>query len=267
MISRLQASAISTLNEVSKGRAVLGIGPGDSSVRRIGMSPAKTKELQSSIESIRRICRGESISFEDGESVSMRWAEGEVPIFVSATGEKMLELAGRVGDGVIINVGTSKEALSDAIQHVRRGLSARHTNKFTIADLSFINIAENRNDAIQTAKPYVVWYWKNASRLFKINGIETEIFRENLASVERAYVEHDHIHTENWTSALSRSNFITDEMVRKFAIAGTPEDCVKQLKLKANAGVDLFIARHTGDQKEWEEFLSTYSENVVPIFL
>ncbi len=259
------ACAISTLDEISNGRAVLGIGPGDSSVRRIGRSPATVSQLENSVSNIRRICSGEELEFQNGERVSMRWSRRNVPIYVSATGPRMLELAGRVGDGAIVNVGTGDAAMEKAVSNVRRGLEKRsRLGEFRIADLSFMSLSEDRHAAIEAARPYVVWYWKNARHLFQENNVDTKDLER--IDVESKYVEHDHIHTDNWSSASIRSKFITDEMVEKFTIAGTPEDCVKRLKDKARVGVDLFIARHTGEEDEWRSFLRMYCESVVPEF-
>ena len=257
--------AVCTLNEISNGRAILGIGPGDSSVRRIGRSPATVSKLEANVLELRKICGGEPLSYPNGETIAMRWASGKVPIYISATGKRMLELAGRIGDGVIINVGTSEASLRDAVQQVEHGLSARNqSSSFTVADLSFVSIAESRHEAMNAARPYVVWYWKNAPRLFELAGIQTGSFARELERATESYVEHDHIHNSDWPEALSRSSFVTDEMVKRFTISGTPEDCVRMLKEKERLGVQLFIARHTGNEREWQEFLASYCQDVVP---
>lgn len=259
------ACAISTLDEISGGRAVLGIGPGDSSVRRIGRSPSTVSQLETSVSNIRRICKGEELEFPNGEKVSMRWSKRSIPIYVSATGPRMLELAGRVGDGTIVNVGTAEATMRKAISNVKSGLEKRReSSEFRIADLSFVSLSEDRHAAIESARPYVVWYWKNARHLFQENNIETRDLER--FDVESKYVEHDHIHTDNWSSASDRSKFITDEMVEKFTIAGTPEDCLRKLKDKERSGVDVFIARHTSDENEWRNFLEMYCNSVVPGF-
>ena len=257
------ACAIATLNEVSGGRAILGIGPGDSSVRRIGQKPASVETLGKSIKTIRKICAGEAVEFPNGEQVSMRWSSDQLTVFVSATGKKMLKLAGELGDGAIVNVGSSPQAMEDAIETLRHGAGERFRN-FNVADLTFINIAENRRDALEAARPYVIWYWRNAPRLFELNGLSPEKLKAEFEAFERDYVAHDHIHSEDISSALAESSFISDEMVRKFAIAGTPEDCIRMIKEKERLGVKSFIARHTGNEREWEIFLRTYCEQVVP---
>jgi 5,10-methylenetetrahydromethanopterin reductase len=259
------ASAISTIDEISNGRAILGIGPGDSSVRRIGGHPASVSQLESVISKIRSSIRGEEFLSADGERVSMRWSKRDIPIFISATGPRMLELGGRIGDGVIVNVGTGEKATHKALSAVKKGEADRQDGRrCQIADLSFINISEDRKAAVESARPYVVWYLKNARHLFQENGLQ--LGAELGADVEAKYVEHDHIHTIDWNSASDRSKFIPDDMVNNFAIAGTAEDCVRKIREKERLGVEVFIARHTGDEREWENFLKIYLEHVVPEF-
>jgi 5,10-methylenetetrahydromethanopterin reductase len=265
----ITANSISTLNEISSGRAILGIGVGDSSVRRIGAIPSSVAKLECAVKDLITLCKGEPKSFPQGMTERMRWVSGRVPIFVSATGKRMLKVAARIADGVIINVGTAEQGVKDAIELVRAEVFKRpreEIDRFRISNLSFINVAENRKEAIKAARPYVIWYWDNARRLFEINGVPSEALERNLRASKSSFAEQDHIHSDNWSSSLSLSSFITDEMIEKFTIAGTPEDCVKRLREIERSGVQLFIARHTGDEKEWNFFLKEYCENILPEF-
>jgi 5,10-methylenetetrahydromethanopterin reductase len=261
----VSACAINTLNEISNGRALFGLGTGDSSVRRIGVPPMSTSKLTSYVKTLRDLCDGKAILLPNGENVSMRWSHRKVSIYLAATGEKMLELAGKIGDGVIINVGTGDAALKQALENLRNGQNSRTLSRDpVISDLSFVCLAENRNDAIRAAKPYVLWYYRNARRLFEINSISLARLDSEFEQIDQKYVAQDHIHTDDWTAALSESSSISDEMVDKFVIAGTPEDCVRKLKQKETFGVELFIARHTGDETDWQDFFASYCENVLP---
>ncbi|MGH2639544.1 MAG: LLM class flavin-dependent oxidoreductase [Rhabdochlamydiaceae bacterium] len=263
------ASAIMTLNEISSGRAILGIGPGDGSVRRIGFNPATIEKLESTISDLRKLLAGEPVEFAKGVSSSMRWrTTGKIPIFVPATGSKMLELAGRAADGVIMNVGTSPNAVKDAIQKIRAGLSQRSDHpQFTVACFNYFSVAEDREEAINAAKPYVVWYWRNAVRLFALAGISMENFKSQLTPSQKNYLATDFIHADNWKESVEKSSFVTDEMVKNFAIAGTPEDVIRQIKEMENLGVKMYIARHTGDEADWKQFMKIYCERVAPAFV
>ena len=95
------ASALATLNVISGGRMDLGIGRGDSSRRVMGKKPASAERLGEAVGVIRALTRGEEIVYE-GNPIRMTWAKGGVPVWVAAYGPKVLRLAGRIADGVIL---------------------------------------------------------------------------------------------------------------------------------------------------------------------
>jgi 5,10-methylenetetrahydromethanopterin reductase len=267
--STVTASAIMTLNEISGGRALLGIGPGDGSVRRIGLKPSSVEKLESTIATLRKLLAGEKVTFSDVSNSSMRWTSNHIPIFVSATGPNMLKLAGRISDGVILNVGTNDNAIKDAVTRIYTGISERkeEPRQFTVAGFSYFSIKENRQEAIKAARPYIIWYWRNAARLFALAGLSMEHFRNQLTPSQKDYLETDFIHADSWSESVEKSAFVTDEMVRNFTTAGTPEDVVRQIKNKERLGINTCIARHTGDEKDWLSFLKLYCESVAPSFV
>ena len=59
------ASAIVTLQELSSGRVILGVGTGDSSVRTMGMKPSTVAELEQFVTQVRALCRGEAVKGAD----------------------------------------------------------------------------------------------------------------------------------------------------------------------------------------------------------
>lgn len=102
--SAVVASAFATLNQVTGGRMICGIGRGDSSVRVRKRKPANLADVEHAIELIRTVGSGKPMEDEEGAKVHMEWAEHRVPLYVAAYGPKALRLAGRVGDGVIFQV-------------------------------------------------------------------------------------------------------------------------------------------------------------------
>lgn len=113
------ASALATLNEVSDGRMVLGIGRGDSAVRLVGHEPSTLATFERAATAIRDLVGGGTVEF-DGAPVSLPWCTpARLPVWIAGYGPRVLELAARIADGVILQVG-DPALLSVLIAHLRR---------------------------------------------------------------------------------------------------------------------------------------------------
>src|SRR5918994_6395976 len=99
------ASGYATLHAISGGRMVMGIGRGDSARRVIGYQPVKMAEFERSLVMIKDLMNGRSVEW-NGKELELTWALKDPPIemFVAGYGPKALAVAGRVGDGVIIQL-------------------------------------------------------------------------------------------------------------------------------------------------------------------
>ena len=95
------SSLFATLNLISGGRMQLGIGRGDSSRRVLGKKPVTSDHLEESVSSFRKLTRGEMVEYE-GRPVQLSWAKGSPPVWIAGYGPKMLHLAGRIAEGVIL---------------------------------------------------------------------------------------------------------------------------------------------------------------------
>ena len=98
------ASAIASINELSKGRAFMGLGSGDSAVLNLGLRPARLAELHHYIQSVREMLAGETAEFR-GDRAHVRWSSTAIPIAMSAEGPRTLAMAGSVADAAIIHTG------------------------------------------------------------------------------------------------------------------------------------------------------------------
>ena len=114
------ASAIASVNELSRGRAFLGIGSGDSAVLNLGLRPARLAELHHYIQSVREMLAGETSEYR-GDQAHVRWANAAVPIAMAAEGPRTLAMAGAVADAAIIHTGLTGEVLRDTVARIREG--------------------------------------------------------------------------------------------------------------------------------------------------
>ena len=99
------ASAFATLQAISGGRMVIGIGRGDSARRTIGQKPVKVDEFERATAMIKELANGKPVRWNDVD-VQLEWAQGqpEIPVYVAGYGPRVLAVAGRVADGIIIQL-------------------------------------------------------------------------------------------------------------------------------------------------------------------
>ena len=98
------SSLFATLNLISHGRMELGIGRGDSSRRVLGKKPTTLENLEETVTKFRELTAGREIEY-DGRPARLPWATGGIPrVWIAGYGPKALHLAGKIGDGVILQL-------------------------------------------------------------------------------------------------------------------------------------------------------------------
>ena len=119
------AAAAATIAEISGGRFTLGIGAGDRPLLAVGHKPARLSDLEASISAVRALWAGSHVTMSAGgfafDDAHYRFAPVEpgIPVWVSATGPKTLELAGRVADGVILLAGLHPDGIKFAVFYTK----------------------------------------------------------------------------------------------------------------------------------------------------
>ena len=160
------ASFICTLNEISDGRAVLGIGPGDlSTLPKLAIDPVKpVGRLKEAVAQIKALTAGEEVKktgnmdfFDyDGAKLTGVTLPGKkgIPVYIGAQGPKVLELAGTVGEGALINASNSKD-FDIAIPLIKKGCDSvdeKKFKKFDVGAYTAMSIDKNPKKARNAAK-------------------------------------------------------------------------------------------------------------------
>ncbi|HII79014.1 MAG TPA: 5,10-methylenetetrahydromethanopterin reductase [Methanosarcina sp.] len=234
----ITASSIASIAEISGGRAVLGLGPGDKATfDAMGISwnkpLATTKEA---IHAIRDFIDGKKVSM-DGEMIKFGGAKlafkaGKVPIYMGAQGPKMLELAGEIADGVLINASHPKD-FEVAVEQIRKGAvkAGRDPSEVDVAAYACFSIDKDPAKAVNAAKVVVA---------FIVAGSPDLVLERHGIPVEAKKQIGDAIAKGDFGSLMG--GLVTPKMIEAFAICGTPDDCMKRIKELEAIGVTQVVA-------------------------
>src|SRR5438552_18363722 len=101
----ITASWYATMQDVSKGRMVMGIGRGDSSRRVVGLKPVKVAEFERRLRMMKDLMNGRPVEWNE-KDLTLEWARDlpEIPTHLAGYGPRALGVAGRVGDGGVIQL-------------------------------------------------------------------------------------------------------------------------------------------------------------------
>jgi 5,10-methylenetetrahydromethanopterin reductase len=233
------ATFFATLAKLHPGRVVLGIGRGDSSLRTMGIPPARTNKLEAYVRALKTLLAGETAGL-NGVDVHLRWLGGEdagVPIMMSATGPRNLRLAGSMADRVMLYVGVTPEAVRWATNHVREGAESagRDPSDVKISILCAMNVSEDKQAAADACR------WAPAACANHIADMARNNPQRDLPDVMVRLVEardaYDY-YAGHLDSSAEHTAYLTPELIDDYAIAGPADHCLRKLAALAEVGVD-----------------------------
>lgn len=167
------ASSIATIDELAPGRVLLGWGVGDTAVRLAGLRPARVKELEASTRLMRALLDGEAV--EVGAARPARLPHHRpVPIWIAAGGPRTLRMAGGVGDGVFIRVGTHPANIATAVDAIRAGAAeaGRDPARVRLGAIFHTVLVDDPERALTMARSMAAGYYEYSPALFGPPGLE-----------------------------------------------------------------------------------------------
>jgi 5,10-methylenetetrahydromethanopterin reductase len=211
------ASAFATLHEACPGRVVLGVGLGDSAVETMGRKPARLDAFAEAVGRMRDLLAGREVTLETG-TIRLKHAPGSgVPIYVAASGPRMLELAGRLADGVIVLVGVDETRVRQALDVVAAGARAagRDPARQDLVLWVPCAVADDGAAARDAVKAHVARAL-NRPLPFALDAGERAV----VEAIRRSYDYYGHMEAGS-----SQARVVPDWLVDRFAIAGAPAEC------------------------------------------
>lgn len=236
------AGAIATLDELSGGRAILGIGVGASAVKTVGLPPARLARLGEYTQVLRALLAGESAMF-DGQEIHLTWPVTPVPIYIASSGVRSLELAGEVADGVVFQVGSDPALVRFALAAVRRGEERAGRPAGAVKRLMRVacSVSDDPVRARDDIRGYVTVGAETVFRAVPRDQMPAALW-DDLHRLEQAYDFHQH-----GSATAPQAALITDRIVDSIAIAGTPAEVAPRFAALAALGVDGFVVTTAAD--------------------
>jgi 5,10-methylenetetrahydromethanopterin reductase len=246
------ASSFATLDELSSGRAIIGIGIGESSVETLSLKPARLARLEAAAFALRALMAGEEIEW-DGARARIAWATRTVPIVFASSGPRSLEAAGRVADGVLFQVGAEPAMVRYAFEHIERGAAGRKVARYMRLACA---VDHDRDAARRAAAGYVA---AAAGTIFRSapSAVIDSALLEDIRAMKERYDYYAHT-----SSAAPHAELVTDRIIDAVAVAGTPSDVIPRFRELNALGVEQFVLTVTTPHPE--RTLQLLAEEVLP---
>lgn len=265
------ANATASVDEVSGGRAFLGIGAGGNALRSMGAKAPPLRELRATVEFVKRYVAGEEAEY-GGYKMRSGWIRRAYPIYMAASGPKALQLAGELADGVI-TVGANPELVKWRLELIRRGAErvGRDPSTIDIWVRNCMVIGESREEARRQAAAYAprtIWLDLGADnpeaaelrrRLAKtvkdVDGLIADSKR-----VFDAYDEYMHERSE-----APHAQFVTQRMIDFMHLTGSSDEVRARISELQSMGIE-HISNTMFTLKDRKEMMRRIGTEIISAF-
>ena len=224
----LLASTFLTLDDLAPNRIICGIGAWwDPLAKNVGINRTKPlKAMEETVTILRRLLNMERVTFE-GEFVNVHGIELDVvhgrreprnvPIYIGATGDKMMEMAGRIADGVVMNYCVPVDYNDIAIEQLMVGLrnAGRRLEDFDRPQLVVCSVDEDHNRAIDTTRELLCQYLAQQPHIAKASGVSTEVV-QSIQAILGWPATHEQIQ--------KAKHLVPEELIHRITASGTPSE-------------------------------------------
>jgi 5,10-methylenetetrahydromethanopterin reductase len=252
------AGAAASLNEISKGRAIMGLGAGDGAVYTQGLKAMPMKDFEVGIKTIRNLVRGNAETFSTGKVAIGFKINQPAPIYVSAECPKGLQLAGRSADGVILGTGFALRFYHWAKQKIREGAkeAGRQEGEIKVIAAGVLCVDENGNKARKIVRNRLA---NRAHHNFRFT-YET-VPPEKLDGIKQFMAGFDVMKP---MADRVDPDLVNDYLIQRFSIAGSPKECIERIEELKAADVEHLML--TPARTVYKETVDAFANNVIPHF-
>jgi probable F420-dependent oxidoreductase len=243
----------------------MGIGRGDSAVRYIGKQPMKVAEFESACRMVKDFMNGREVNWND-KDLQLKWVRPElpdIPMWVAGYGPKVLGVAGRASDGVIIQL-ADPEIIAWTMNTARKAAEAEGRDPAALKCI--VGAPSHVTDDIADARDQVRWFPAMVSNhvmdLIERYGSDGSAVPKALTDYVEARKFYDY--NDHSRVGAAHGEFVTDEICDRFCVIGNADQIKAKLKELEAVGVDQFnVYLMTHGQ---EETLQAYGSDIIPQF-
>ncbi|MGH8014209.1 MAG: LLM class flavin-dependent oxidoreductase [Candidatus Binataceae bacterium] len=270
---QVMASFLASIDGLTEGRAFMDIASGDSAVLNIGYKIASRARIEDYVTCIRNLLAHGEATYR-GRAQRVRWsgiaARPRIPISICAEGPKMLHLGGRIGDAVIAGTGLLPEVIKDTVARIHAGASAagREPSDVDIWFTTRTSLHEDRAKAIDHAKASVSSILNHSMRQTLEGKNVPDALRINIREYVEGYVLYDHVVSSGENPKRMEQLGLTDYAMRRFALAGDPNDWIARIEqLAASGATKLWLNAEGGKLDRQLHYMRILGERIMARFV
>jgi 5,10-methylenetetrahydromethanopterin reductase len=251
------ANAIAAIAELSQGRAMLGLGAGDSAVYGVGARPSRVAEVEAGLRFFSAVLAGGEGTW-DGREHRLPQPAPATPLYLAVSQPRMCRLAGRLADGAIVMGPAQADVLARQLSWIEEGIAEADRERSDVR-VCFITTMSAREDGEAALADVRSWATGQARLLADARELPASLepFTEEIARAKAGYDYSEHLSTR-----ARHQSTISDDLVRTLAIAGSPEECVERVRALQATGIDDLIFPLMGTGRL--ERLQTLTDRITP---
>jgi len=230
----LLAATFLTLDDLAPNRIICGIGAWwDPLAKNVGIDRRKPlTAMKETVTILKKLLGMEKVTFHgefihvDGielDVVHGRKESRNVPVYIGATGDQMMEMAGEIADGVVLNYCVPPEYNINALQLLEKGAekAKRGLEDVDRPQLIVCSVDNDKERAIDTTRELLTQYLAQQPHIAKASGVSSEVVK-NIQSILGWPATHEQIQRAK--------HLVPEELILRITASGTPEEA----RLKVN---------------------------------
>ncbi len=271
------ASLHAALHELSGGRMILGLGRGDSALRRLGERPATLGEFKARAALIHRLANGEEVAYTparpsdedwhiqgtDDVSLQIKWAGGaRIPLYIAGYGPKILRWVGQCCDGAFLQI-ADLDTVEWLIGFIRAGAedAGRDLSEIDIVVCTPSWISDDLHDACNRVRGFPAYVANHVTDMLRFH--DRGAIPASLLQCVEAKAQYDY--REHTQSGADHASYVSDALAESYTIVGTAARCAEKIRALGALGVTQICLYYLGySDADVRTTTEAYARDVMP---